>query len=339
LKELRCQQQNQQAGEQGKPVARAKGDIAQQPETDVDGDDSNGDGGKKLEYRRRQKGHLQGFHGDTPVLIRALIQDIAGLGGLAEQLQGRQAPNLVQKLPGQPADGLEVLLVNFLCTHTHKGHEQRDQRRRQQQKDTGQPVEPENQCQNHQRDNGRQDHLGQEPGKITVQGFHVVEPFPGQGSGRGLRQSYGAGSLPVIMQLAAGMPAHLLTATGGKPGLQALKQSPDYQRTKQQKKPGGKSCYRLTGNYALIDQPGQQHHLGDRGQPGQCAGYNRGLNPAPAGPGKPGQPAFDVRLSRIGHSVIAFAGTYLAAEYPVGPGRVGEHNGNHEQQAEQQEQL
>src|SRR5690554_7810301 len=38
-------------------------------------------------------------------------------------------------------------------------------------------------------------------------------------------------------------------------------------------------------------------------------------------------------------SVVTLAGTHLAAEYPVGPGGIGEDDGNHEEHADQQEQL
>ena len=62
----------------------------------------------------------------------------------------------------------------------------------------------------------------------------------------------------------------------------------------------------------------------------QYAGHYRGANPPLVFPGEPGKPLANVSLGRFRHSVVPLTSTDLAAEYPVGPGGVSQHDGDNE---------
>src|SRR5690554_5006457 len=158
----------------------------------------------------------------------------------------------------------------------------------------------------------------------------MVQPFPRQSACRTISERYRAGIAPMAVNLPAGIPSYLFTAAGRKLSLKALAQRSNQQCSHQGNKPGREAGSRLAFDNNLMHQPGQQSHLSDGCQPDQYAGHYRGANPPLVFPGEPGKPLANVSLGRFRHSVVPLTSTDLAAEYPVGPGGVSQHDGDNE---------
>src|SRR5690554_4486689 len=158
----------------------------------------------------------------------------------------------------------------------------------------------------------------------------MVQPFPRQSACRTISERYRAGIAPMAVNLSSGIAPHLFAAARRKLCLETLAQGANQQCGHQGDEPGCESRRILALNDDLMHQPGQQSHLNDGCQPDQCSGYDRGANPPLVFTGEPGKPLANISLSRFRHSVVPLTSTDLAAEYPVGPGGVSQHDGDNE---------
>lgn len=303
LEELRRQQQHEQAAEQGELLGRAELDVAQQAEADVDGHHGDGHRSEEFEHRRGEKGHPQGAHAESAILICRRVHLGSGLARTAEELQRGDAAHAVEKVPREPAHGNELVAIEALRPHAHQGHEQRNQRCSEQQEQCRQPVERHHHHQDQQRNGHAQPQLGQKAGEVAVQRLDLLDQLVGQP-----RRMTGAGANrphrgEVVEQLGAHRVANAQAGQLTAQLLPPLAQGAGHQHRHQQQEGRGERGQRRAIHQQAADDPRQQCHLGDGQRTGGDTRQRGQHQPAALAGRMSGQPASRRRVSVALHQL------------------------------------
>ncbi|MNS99488.1 hypothetical protein D3C72_1338920 [compost metagenome] len=162
---------------QGRPPHIQKSKIGQ---ADIHRHARHAQRGEELQHRGRQERNAQHRH-------RALTQRIAGghdgCGfGLraAIELQGGEPAQPVGEESRQAGEGAQVAAAGALRAPPHQGHEQRNQRRRDQQHQAGDHVDRKQHDRKRDRQHRGRGHRGQVLGEEAIQRLHLIHHRAGQ---------------------------------------------------------------------------------------------------------------------------------------------------------------
>lgn len=183
---LGCQHQHHQAGVEVEFTVH-------QPHSDTDRDQGDGDGGEEFEHEGGEKGDPQGAQ-RRPAVLPGDGPDRGGLGlGPAEDLQGGQALDDIEEVARQPGEQPPLAVHPRLGGPADQDHEQRDQRKGEDDRERREPVAGDDPGQHGEGNDDRQPQLRQIAGEVVVQGVDAPGGEGGEFAGAHLQGAH-AGS-------------------------------------------------------------------------------------------------------------------------------------------------
>jgi hypothetical protein len=172
----------------------------------------------------------------------------------AEQFEGQEAPQTVAEATGQTRQRLGLAVTGALRPPAHKGHEHRDQRRRDDKKDSGDPVERQDDSAKGEWEQGRLRRGRQIARIIGVDCLDLIDNGCGGRAGRGSIAATGrAGKKPGEEQFAQ-FQLDRLGANRAQPLAQGGEAGPRQQQSEHQADSGQQGLRR----FATLDGPTEQ---------------------------------------------------------------------------------
>ena len=226
-----------------------------EPEADQDRDDGDADAGEELQHRRGQKGHAQHLHGAVAIVVGDARDDgdLASAG--AEELERGQALDDVEEVRAHARELFPLALITCLGPRADQDHEQRDQRRREQQHQPGEPVHRHHGGEDGQGQDHHQRHGRDEAGVIALQ---VVDAL-GQGLDQGAAALAGEIGRPEPLQMTVHLIAQCGAHRGGGLEGRALGE-PDDERARAEERQQSPQPVVDLGQVGVLEDDGIQDH-------------------------------------------------------------------------------
>jgi len=154
--------------------------AVQQAEPDLDRHHGGAQRGDPLQNQGREKGHAQHTHRRAPKLVADLGDGADLLPAAAEEFEGRQSLEHIQKVGAHAAERAPLLLRQAIGQPPNEDHEQRDEGCGEEHDQARGPIEGEDKEQDGQRHKGSQGQLGQVLAEIGVEGLDALDGRVGQ---------------------------------------------------------------------------------------------------------------------------------------------------------------
>ncbi len=182
--ELGGEEEHEQAGkERDLDAITAKVEVIYIGEPEIDGHQGHRDGGEELQHGGAQEREAQHLHGALAKIFRRVADGVTLRPGAHEELQGTQPLEAIEEVTGEACQRLEIAAVRIGGPHPHQDHEERDQGGGAEQDQARRPVDREDGDQDHQGDEDGYGHLGQIAGEEILHLFDLLEQQAGPAAG------------------------------------------------------------------------------------------------------------------------------------------------------------
>ncbi len=281
-------------GEQQHHQAGVEVEVAvHQAHADADGDQGHRNGRQQLQGERRQERDPQRPQRAAPVVVGDAA-DVVGLClGAAEDLQGGEAADHVEEVPGQPGQPTPLPVHVGLRGPPDQRHEQRDEGQRGGDGGGGHPVVRHDPRQHGHGDHDGQAELREVAGEVAVQGVDAAGGQGRQFARRPAARRGGAEPGGVVEQLQAQFGLHRrarpVGGELGEVGHQCASRGGGGEQQQRRSQVAGAASRRER----VGDDAGDQQRLRDHQQRAGQAERHRGDQEAPGGAGMAEQPRVD----------------------------------------------